>query len=69
MLAASDIQQMSQAERLAAMEMLWAAIAGDPVPPESPEWHGKVLRERMDKIESGEGKFLTVSELKARLGR
>jgi hypothetical protein len=35
----------------------------------SPEWHGEILAERLKEIESGTAKFLTLSELKKRLGR
>jgi hypothetical protein len=32
-----------------------------------PDWHGEVLSKRLAKVEAGEGKFLTIPELKARL--
>lgn len=50
------------------MELLWRSFSGleDEVP--SPDWHGEVLSERLAKVEAGEGKFLSLSELKARLG-
>ena len=45
----------------------WRSFSGseDKVP--SPDWHGEVLSERLAKVEAGEGKFLTIPELKARL--
>jgi hypothetical protein len=67
MLAESEIQSMSLTERLQAMELLWRSFSGseDKVP--SPDWHGEALSERLAKVEAGEGKFLTIPELKARL--
>lgn len=67
MLAEAEIKSMSLTERLQAMELLWRSFSGseDEVP--SPDWHGEVLSERLAKVEAGEGKFLTISELKARL--
>jgi hypothetical protein len=67
MLAESEIKSMSLTERLQTMEILWQSISGseDEVP--SPDWHGEVLSERAAKVEAGEGKFLSIPELKARL--
>lgn len=50
-----------------AMELLWRSFSGseDEVP--SLDRHGEVLSERLAKVEAGEGKFLTLPELKARL--
>jgi hypothetical protein len=67
MFAESEIKSMSLTERLQAMELIWRSFSGseDEVP--SPDWHGEVLSERLAKVEAGEGKFLTIPELKARL--
>ena len=67
MLAESEIQSMSLTERLQAMALLRRSFSSseDEVP--SPDWHGEVLTERLAKVEAGEGKFLTITELKARL--
>jgi hypothetical protein len=64
---ANDIKTMSMTERLQAMELIWQSFSGseDEVP--SPDWHGEVLSERLAKVEAGEGKILTLPELKARL--
>lgn len=40
---------------------------GSPNHVPSPDWHGEVISERLAKVEAGEGKFLTIPELKARL--
>ena len=67
MIGESDIQAMSPTERLQAMELLWRSFAGasDAIP--SPSWHGDVLSARLEKIEAGEGNFLTIPQLKTRL--
>jgi hypothetical protein len=61
------IAQSSKAERLQMMELLWDAIRTDA--PESPEWHGEILAERLAKSKAGKAEFLTISELKERVGR
>lgn len=35
----------------------------------SPVWHKKVLATRLGKIKAGKGEFLTINQLKKRLGR
>lgn len=63
----AEIEKMTTAERLKAMESLWDALCHDDKEPESPDWHGAVLDERRKKIESGEAKFLTIEEARGRL--
>jgi hypothetical protein len=67
MIQAADIQQMSLEEQLQAMELLWASLSRTPNAVPSPDWHGDILAERMAKIERGEGEFLSIPQLKARL--
>jgi putative addiction module component (TIGR02574 family) len=67
MIQAAEIEQMSLEERLQTMELLWASLARTPDAVPSPDWHGEVLAARMAKIERGEGKFLTITQLKERL--
>lgn len=67
MIQAADIEQMSLEEQLQAMELLWASLSRAPNSVPSPDWHGDVLAERMAKIERGEGKFLSIPQLKERL--
>ncbi len=61
------IARLSASERLQLMDFLWLAIRKDE--PESPAWHGEVLAARLAKAEAGEAQFLTIPELKKRLGR
>ena len=67
MLEPAQIDRMSTAERLQAMEQLWDALcreAGDMV---SPHWHRDVLADRKARAEHGEAKFLTLAQLRTRL--
>lgn len=67
MIADSEIERMSFAERLKTMEQLWRSIAAEPERLESPGWHKTIIKKRLAKIEAGEGKFLTLAQLKKRL--
>jgi len=64
-----EVLRLSKAERLQAMEWLWASLAQEQQDIESPEWHGEVLAARKAKVDSGAAKFLSVAELKKRLRR
>jgi hypothetical protein len=54
---------MSFKERLQAMELLWDFLLEDEYRIESPTWHEDVLRERMEKIDNNEAKFISLEEL------
>jgi putative addiction module component (TIGR02574 family) len=69
MIEALQVERMSLAERLQAMELLWRSMASNPKTVESPAWHKKVLEQRLAKVEAGKGEFLTVTQLKKRLAR
>ena len=66
---AAEIERMSIAEKLQAMELLWRSMAGKPDKVKSPTWHGKVLSQRLAKVEAGQGEFLTLAQLKKRLAK
>lgn len=68
MIVASDIERMSVAERFQAMEVIWGSFLKTPEEVASPTWHGEVLSQRLAKVDAGHGKFLTVEQLKGRLG-
>ena len=67
MLEASQIENMSMAQRLQAMEQLWDALCREAGGLASPDWHREVLAERKSRAERGESKFLTLAQLRARL--
>lgn len=51
--AVLPLDQMTTAEKLRAMEVLWADLTRQAEAFESPSWHGDVLRERDQKIAEG----------------
>lgn len=61
----SEILQLPRDERLRCMEELWSSLKSDEM--DSPSWHKTILEERMAKVESGEAKFISGSELRKRL--
>jgi len=64
-----NIERMSFAERLQAMELLWRSMAAAPDKLESPGWHKKILAKRLAEVEAGKGEFLTLTQLKKRLAK
>ena len=62
-----EVTRLSKAERLQAMEWLWASLSREPEEIESPEWHGEVLAARKAKADSGAAQFLSVEHLNERL--
>ena len=61
----ADIDRMSPAERLAAMEALWDSLMAKDTEIASPDWHRDVLDERKRKIESGQAEFISLEKLRA----
>ena len=58
---------MSSSERVEVMELLWESFATEGIDYPSPDWHGKVLAERSEIIDSDQATWLSVDELQARL--
>jgi putative addiction module component (TIGR02574 family) len=67
MIEALEIERMSFAERLQAMELLWRSMSAEPDKLEPPTWHKQILEKRLAKVEAGKGEFLTLAQLKKRL--
>ena len=63
----AEIESMTVTERLQAIELLWSSVSRSESQVSSPEWHGAVLDARRDKVEAGQGVFLSLSELRKRL--
>ena len=61
-----EIKKMSTVERLQAMEMIWDSLLQDEVEIKSPGWHQGILKKRIEKINNGEARFLSLQELKTR---
>jgi putative addiction module component (TIGR02574 family) len=67
MIESAEIERMSVAERLRAIEDIWDSLSRHVEQVDSPDWHGEVLIDRKTRAERGEAKFLTLDELRSRL--
>jgi hypothetical protein len=61
------LSQMSLADKLEAMELLWADLSTTPDQLPSPDWHRDVLLERKQLVELGQLKFQDWDEAIAEL--
>lgn len=61
------IQQMSQAEKLMALEALWEDLSRNEEAYESPEWHLKELAVTEERVKSGQEQFLDWESAKRQL--
>ena len=52
-----NIQKMTVVEKIQAMEMLWDDLCRNVEETNSPEWHGKVLKEREGLLRQGKDGF------------
>ena len=52
------LEKMTLADKLEAMELLWADISKRPGDLPSPDWHKDILDERRRRADAGELKFL-----------
>jgi Putative addiction module component len=64
---ALPLDKMTVAEKLRAMEEIWADLSRNESQIESPAWHGDVLREREAKVKSGREKFISWEAAKKQL--
>jgi hypothetical protein len=60
-----DLKQLSKAERLQAMEMLWNVMLQENGDMETPDWHEDILSQRKKIIQNGHGSFISLTDLKA----
>lgn len=67
MLSITDIQSMSKTERLMTIDLIWSTLAESAVDIPSPDWHEKILSNRLAKVEAGQGKFISLDQLRKRL--
>ena len=63
------IKRMSRADKLRAMEALWADLSRDEAEFESPGWHGVLLRETEQLVRDGKAKFSDWQTAKRRIHR
>ncbi len=52
------LEQMTIADKMEAMEILWADISKQPTELPSPDWHREVLNERRELVEDGKLEFI-----------
>ncbi len=62
-----DLQQLSREEKLKVMHALWEDLARDEDAVESPAWHGELLRETAERVNSGVEGIRDWNEAKAEL--
>ena len=60
----AEIKKMSTIERIQTMEILWDMLSSEQENIKSPEWHGRILKERQRKIAKGKMKFISLDQLK-----
>ena len=64
---ALQLNEMTTAEKLALMELLWDDLCRTPEDLPSPAWHGEVLAAREQQLQSGQSRFLQLSEVRDQL--
>ena len=57
------ISSMTTAEKLEAMEQLWASLQSQSDEFSPPEWHRQVLAERQTRLDRGETTFSSLDEV------
>ena len=61
------LDQMTTEEKLRAMEALWADLSRQEAEVPSPAWHEAVLKEREERIKSGQEAFMDWETAKQQL--
>ncbi len=64
---ALPLDRMTTAEKLRAMETLWADLSRNADAFESPAWHADVLRERQQRVAEGKETFVNWEDAKRQL--
>jgi len=60
----SEIKKMTANEKLQAIEALWDSLLSDEPYQSSPDWNEDILKDRANKINSGNSEFISLGELK-----
>jgi hypothetical protein len=50
-----------------AIDLIWSTLSESADDMPSPDWHGTILSRRLAKVDSGQGKFISLDKLKKRL--
>ena len=59
-----NLNEMTIEEKLRTMELLWDDICRNVKDFASPSWHGKILKDREEKIKQGKEEFLDWEQAK-----
>ena len=62
-----EIDKMTLEEKLRAMEALWADLTRKEQDIQSPPWHEQLLKERDERVKSGQEKFESWEDAKREL--
>ena len=62
-----EIEKMTLEEKLRAMEALWADLSRNEQDIQSPPWHEQLLKEREERVKSGQEKFENWEDAKREL--
>ena len=61
------VDEMTIADKLAAIEQLWDNLCSKPEDVPSPSWHGEVLSSREQRVVEGRARFAGLDEVKDRV--
>jgi putative addiction module component (TIGR02574 family) len=64
MMQFTEIKNLSIEKRMLLMEEIWDSLCHEKEEISSPSWHKEILDSRMQLINSGKAKFLSLQELK-----
>ena len=62
-----EIEKMTLEEKLRAMEALWADLSRKEQDIQSPPWHEQLLKEREERVQSGQERFESWEDAKREL--
>ncbi len=60
----NEIKSLPIENRIMLMEELWDSLCHENEEMKSPSWHKEILADRMQAIQSGKSKFISIDELK-----
>ena len=61
-----EIKKLDIKDRIILMNEIWATLESEDVKIESPSWHEDILKERIEKINNNDAKYISLEELKAK---
>lgn len=61
-----EIKKLDIKDRIILMNEIWATLESEDLEIESPSWHEAILKERIEKINNNDAKYISLEELKAK---